>query len=178
MIERPTPSILRNRGVPVEAYVLTDDGDRLKTDSHEPKMETRWVRFDANAVADLEDTFGSLEGFEQACRETPWRAVRSALAASWNLTPRQAGTAMVDGALGDYTTAVGVGLAIANGVDPTQAIKLLETGIRAAEGMAKERERLLNEMIDDSGDQETESPGTSGSATGSALDVPTTSSGV
>src|SRR5256885_3868790 len=126
-----TAAVLRNKGVQVEAAVLAPPGEdgelphRSRDKDGSVKIETRWVRFDANAIADIEGQFGSLAKFEAVSRETPFNALRRALAIVWNTTSREAGMMMLDGHIGEYSTAVGVALSIANGVDPTQAARLL-----------------------------------------------------
>ena len=145
-------AILRNKGVQVEVAVLAPgDGDtppeRLTTPDGEPKTEQRWVRFDANAIADIEDAFGTLTEFEVASRATPFKAVRTALAAAWDVTPKTAGRMMLEGRISDYSTAVGVALALANGVDPQQAGRLLKIGVKASSKMTTERDRQLEEAI-------------------------------
>lgn len=145
-------AILRNKGVQVEVAVLAPgDGDsppeRLTTHDGEPKTETRWVRFDANAIADIEDAFGNLSLFEAASRQTPFKAVRTALAAAWDVSTRTAGKMMLEGRISDYSTAVGVALALANGVDPQQAGRLLKIGVKASSKMTVERDRQLAEAI-------------------------------
>jgi hypothetical protein len=145
-------AILRNKGVQVDVAVLVPgDGDsppsRLTTPDGEPKTEQRWVRFTANAIADIEDAFGNLSEFEAASRLTPFKAVRTALAAAWDVTPRVAGEMMLEGRISDYSTAVGVALALANGVDPQQAGRLLKIGVKASSKLTTERDRQLEEAI-------------------------------
>lgn len=148
-----TAAVLRNKGVKVEAAVLVrrdEDGglpSRAKDKDGDIKVEERWIRFDANSIADMEEVFGSLAKFEEASRETPFNAIRKALALVWECTPKEAGLMMLDGKIGEYSTAVGVALSIANGVDPTQAARLLKVGVSATTKLTKEREKALEEAL-------------------------------
>lgn len=147
-----TAAVLRNRGVQVETAVLAKNEDgglpsRSREKDGSVKTDQRWVRFDANSIADMEEVFGSLAKFEEASRETPFNAIRKALALVWECTPREAGMMMLDGKIGDYSTAVGVALSIANGVDPTQAARLLKVGVSATTKLTKEREEALEKAL-------------------------------
>lgn len=150
-----TAAVLRNKGVQVEAAVLSprgEDGElpsRSRDKDGSVKIETRWVRFDANAIADIEEQFGSLAKFEASSRETPFNAIRRALAIVWVTTSREAGMMMLDGHIGEYSTAVGVALSIANGVDPTQAARLLRVGVSATRKLTEERQRQLEEALEE-----------------------------
>lgn len=158
-------AILRNKGVQVDVAVLsqpsegkdgtTPEPTRLTTPDGDPKTAQRWVRFDANAIADLEDAFGSLADFEEISRTAPFRSVRQALSIVWGTDVKTTGKMMLEGRISDYSTAVGVALALANGVDPTQAGRLLRIGVKASTRMTTERDKALAEAIEE-GEAETE----------------------
>jgi hypothetical protein len=166
--------VLRNKGVPIEAAVITN-GERT-FNGDDLVVETRYVRFGNNEIADLEDAFGDMEGFSEATAKTPSRAVRGALACAWGVEPRVAGLMMLDGRLNDYATAVSTALAIANGVDPTQAAELLRVGVKAADKMSEARTAMIAETIAKADAAvealaEAPSPGPSGSEPGPEPDV-------
>lgn len=146
-----TATILRNKGVQVEVAVLAHDEDglprRTKDDHGNEKTGEKWVRFDANAIADIEEQFGNLAGFEEASRLTPFNAIRRVLSIVWQISPREAGMLMLDGKINDYSTAVGVALSIANGVDPTQAARLLRVGVTAGKKIQAERDKVMEETL-------------------------------
>lgn len=164
--------VLRNKGVQVDVCALTtnDDGTRMRAIADEhgaPVIEKRWVRFDANAMADIEDHFGTLPAFETASSETPNTVIRRGLAICWGIDDvREVGLMMVEGQLNTYSTAIGVALAIANGVDPTQAAEMLEVGIKAvAEAEAELKSEMANMLAKAREDQAKEtvaSPGATG----------------
>src|SRR5919108_3717775 len=52
-----TATVLRNRGAPVKLYAIAEDGTPLRDGNGEPSFEVRWLRFDANAVAELESWY-------------------------------------------------------------------------------------------------------------------------
>lgn len=144
--------ILRNKGCPVETCVVqpTEAGLRRVLDEEgSPTLEKRWVRFTANSIADIEEHFGSLGEFEEATGNHPFKAVRQALAIIWEVEPREAGEMMVDGKINDYSTAIGTALAIANGVDPTQAAALLEMGLTAVAEAMDERRVEVQKVLDE-----------------------------
>lgn len=169
-------AVLRNKGVPVEVAVL--DGDkRLANDDESARTTVIHVRFDANALADLEEVYGTLDAFDDHVQKTPTTCIRRALSISWGVSPKIAGLMMLDGKQDDYATAIAVGLALANGVDPQQASDLLEAGMRTATEARKQRGEYAKEIIATANaaiDEESppESPGTSGGPNGSATETP------
>lgn len=146
-------TILRNKGVQVDVYALVtdDDGNKMRAVGDEdgtPVKEKRWVRFDANVMADIEDHFGSLSLFEKTASLTPNSVIRRALGICWGIEDvREVGLMMVEGETNTYSTAMGVALAIANGVDPTQAAEMLELGVRAVAEAAEERRAEVETML-------------------------------
>lgn len=188
------PLVLRNKGVPVEVFALdTDDSGRpiVRLDGGEegaPVVEKAWVRLDSNAICDLEDEFGSLDGFEKAMSGTSidgvmiqqpktFRAVRSGLAAALGIDAKRAGVMMDGGRLAEYANALSMSMALANGVDPTKVAQLWERGIRAIEENKITRNADIDERLGALSDQDNDSPGTNGSEPGVPLVAASTSSG-
>lgn len=166
-------AVLRNKGVPVDVLAL-DGGEAILDDHDNPRIEKAWVRFDANAMADLEEAFGSLDAFDAVLLRTPTGAIRRALAAAWDCTSRDAGSKMLIGHQDEYATAIAVAMALANGVDPQQASDLLESGVTATAEAKNKRTRIVAKLI---AEGEAESRGTNGSGPGSEPDDSATSSG-
>jgi hypothetical protein len=88
---------------------------------------------------------------------------------------RRAGLAMREGKSREYGSVIGAALAMANGLDPTQAVRLLEQGAKAIAELEKARDEALDEMLAD--DATGEPTSTDGSANGSQPVAATTTSG-
>lgn len=149
--------ILRNKGCPVSIHptVLNEDGgwSVASNAKGEPQVETTWIRFDSNGIADIEECFGTLELFQQASGLQPTTTLRKVLAIAfgWDYHDqtqiRRAGLAMLPGKIDDYATAISVALAIANGMDPTKAAEILEVGVSAAEVIRREQGKVVEESL-------------------------------
>lgn len=190
-------AVLRNKGVAVTINALVQVDDVWEVDAKsdgEPKSETAWVRFDGNALAALEDGFGSLPDFQEVSGRQPTSTVRRTLAivfgwdefhprlADGRSDPvgstcpgcRRAGLAMRAGAIAEYTTAIGMAMALANGLDPTKVERMLAQSEKQNAEARESRERELDGML---AEAEAESISTVGSANGSGPVEATTSSG-
>lgn len=194
-------AVLRNKGVCVviNATEQNEDGvwEVAKGKGDDPKTEQVWIRFDGNALADLEEAFGDLNAYQAATATNPHTAIRRTLSLvlGWDdLHPRdatgtpepsgrlcsgcrRAGLAMKSGLIRDYSTAIGAALALANGLDPTQAVRLLEQGKKANEELTVARNKAVDEMLAADEGTPDESTTTDGSANGSLPVAATTSSG-
>lgn len=187
-----SPVVLKNKGIPVKAYVIEQDpstGAWFRQDKgteEEPEFTVAdfWIRFDNNAIADLEDEFGSLDGFEKAMEERPNIGIRAAFAAilGFDLNGREgkraAGLKVIEGEQGNYATALGVALGIANGVDPTDAARMLESGLVAVKEMMVKRDQTIRDALaaqekaKADAASENGSPGKTGPEPGSESDAP------
>lgn len=58
MQEEVTAVVLRNRGAPVPLRMIGEDGQPVLDPAGGEITELRWLRFDANAIAELEEWFG------------------------------------------------------------------------------------------------------------------------
>lgn len=201
--------ILRNQGVPVALYRLDPEtGERMMMGEGEdatPVTKTMHLRFDSNAVADIEDafdglrafvpiirrvpltnpdgsvrvvdgkvleteveageeerTFYGLEGFQKAMEIRTSSTVRKAMAIAFGVTPQEMGRQMIDGQSIEYQNAVGVAWSMAQGVDPTEAAKVLNRARAAVadarRSMASELEKTMDEALAST----TDSPGNPG----------------
>lgn len=208
-------AVLRNKGVSVRVYEteaardLSADGTvsttfRRVLEGESPVVTTAWVRFDGNALADVEEAFEDLGKFQAATAKNPFTTVRRALAIvfGWDdehprrddgtLVPsgrdcpgcRRAGLAMTEGGTNEYVTAMVAAMSLANGLDPSRVLRMVQIGVKA-EGQARdERTAALDEMIalEDALDEPGAEPAaastsTDGSDPGSLLDAASTSSG-
>lgn len=189
-------AVLRNKGVCVEINQTTEgEGgvwEVVRGKGDEPTTEKVWIRFDGNALADLEEAFGDLGLYQAATATNPHTAIRRTISlvmgwddfhprdAGGNLEPsgrlcpgcRRAGLALKPGLIREYGSAIGAALALANGLDPTQAVRLLEQGAKANAELVEARNKAVDEML-----AVDESTSTDGSDSGSLPVAATTSSG-
>jgi hypothetical protein len=114
--------------------------------------------------------FYGVEAFEQALQQKVQTATRRVLAIAMGVPEEQAGAAMIPGKAMEYQTAVGVAWAIAQGVDPTVAARMLHEGLAAvAEGRDAMASQLEKMMARGEGST-TEAPGPTGSPPGPPTD--------
>ena len=113
--------------------------------------------------------FYGLEAFQKAMEVKTAGTVRKVIAIALGVSPEEAGNAMDPGRMLEYQNAVGVAWSIAQGVDPTEAAKVLD---RANRAVAAARGRLASEltktMVAVEGET-TDSPGPTGPPPGSPL---------
>lgn len=117
-----------------------------------------------------ERNFYGVEAFQQALGQKVQKTVRTIFAIAFDLPEEEAGTAMIPSKALEYQTAVGVAWSIAQGVDPTDAAKMLHEGL-AAVGEAKGR--LASEFSKMTAPDEvstTDPPGPTGSPPGAPPD--------
>lgn len=154
-----TPAVLRNRGVPIVMAVVTrkpvtpPEGlteQQLATielplgpsqlvydDAGEPLTVIEHLRFDMNAIAAVEEQYATLANWQLALAETPAQALRTTIAIVLGRDLQEVGQAMLTDHQGEYAIAVGAAWAIANGLDPTETMKVLRMARDAiAEGAA------------------------------------------
>lgn len=128
-----------------------------------PVVEDRIVGYE-------DRNFYGVEAFEQALQQKVQTATRRVLAIAMGVPEEQAGAAMIPGKAMEYQTAVGVAWAIAQGVDPTVAARMLHEGLAAvAEGrdaMASQLEKMMGQ----GGASTTDPPGPTGSPPGAPPD--------
>lgn len=174
--------LLRNKGVPLRMAVVERVDDRwvrkvVDDESGDPETRTVWVHFDSNAVADIEESFGSIDAFQSAFADRPNSTLRKAIALALTLDERQVGVSLLAEEFADYLLKVQVAWGVANGLDPTQGAKSLEEGRKR---IAVEREQM-NAAFDAelaASTQSAPSPGETGSGDGSQPVATLSSSGV
>lgn len=182
-----SPTVLRNRGVPVPVYALADNGEPVVDADGVPVTTERHVRFTANSLADLEVAFASYtandgtvhvgdDAIAKASEERRAGTMRRVFAIVWGLDEATVGRMLVTEQLLFYTAAVNTALALANGVDPTLAAEMVRLGIAAAEQQERQWATLVEAMATTASDGSA-SPGATGSEPGSAPAEPETSSG-
>lgn len=164
-----TPLILKNKGVPCEfAAVELDENGKLRrifTDEGTFKRLTLHVRFNHNAIADIEDFYGNLDSWQKSMEEKPTSTLRRTLAIVLGFDLTQTGEMMIEGDSGIYSNAIGTAWAISNGVDPTVASLLHKQSLELAEKQREEQTKIIKETL-----EKAESPkpsrGKSGSQSG------------
>lgn len=189
-------AVLRNKGVCItinETHQVDGVWEVVRDEEGLPRTTTAWVRFDGNTLADLEEAYGDLKLYQEATGSNPFKTIRRTLSVvfGWDdlHTPgdssgklcsgcRRAGLTMREGGVSEYSTAIGASMALANGLDPTHVVKLIEQGVKAQAEAEKARDAALEEMLADEEAEETgASTSTGGSANGSEPAAVTTSSG-
>lgn len=184
----PSPVVLKNKGVPVDIAKLKADKihdeesgeDYVEyevdaTKDGEPKTEKFWVRFDMNALAAVEEEWGDLQTFQEAIGTRQNLTIRNLFAILFdpeNPNRHLAGMRLIPEKMGDYATAVGVALSIANGVDPTRAAKVLEIGVKMTADAAEQRNAAIDEAVEMAAKASEASTGTTSAANGSGLEEP------
>ena len=144
-----TPAVLKNKGVPVQycKVRLEDDSWVPVWDSEgELELEEGYVRFTHNIIADLEELWEGLPEWQEAMEVKPVSTLRRTLGLMLSEPLAQVGARMVEGRLAEYTNAVGVAWALANGVDPPMAQRLLEQSRAAVDSQMN----LLDEQLEQS----------------------------
>ncbi len=141
-----TPAVLKNKGVPVEVAVLREeDGAWVPIYDSEGVQDTEEfnVKFTHNIIADIEELWDGLQEWQLAMEAKPVSTLRRTLGLLLKEPLDKAGMRMIEGNLTDYTNAVGVGWALANGVDPTVASRLL----KQAEAAVDSQVTMLNDEL-------------------------------
>lgn len=89
--------------------------------------------YDEKVVGEEERVFYGVEAFQKAMEVKVARTVRKVLSIALGVSEEEAGEAMDPGRTIEYQTAVGVAWAMAQGVDPTDAAKVLQQATEAAD---------------------------------------------
>lgn len=171
------PVLLKNKGVEVKL-------DRLPRPENgsKPERESIWVRFSASHIADIEDQYGGLDEYEQAMEKKGFSTVIWTLCLITGRDRDDIGEALPADEVPEVSTAIGVALGIANGVDPTQGSRLLQDGLRAVREMKVERDKQVGEQLEKlaaerAKSEPAESTGLTGGEPGLVTDEPMPSSG-
>jgi hypothetical protein len=161
-----TPIVLKNKGVPAE-FAKTkknDDGtwSRVFGADGEPETHVLHIRVTNNTVAEMEETWGSLDGWQDAMDKQPILTLRKTLSLALRRDPYEIGESMLEGQQVTYQNCVAVAWAIANGVDPTAA----SLALRQSAGLAEEQRRVVEQALLQNPLSAQDSPGKSGSTSG------------
>lgn len=170
------PIILRNRGVPITLYRLEDGrlpeppDDLDDDDEWEPKTRKLYLRFNANHIAEIEEAFDGLvadqviqtdegevreqrvyygtEAFQKALDVKQNATLRRVLAIALETDENAMGLAMIPDRMLDYNNAVGVAWSISQGVDPSEAARMLQKANAAVAAHRASLASQLDEMMD------------------------------
>lgn len=123
---------------------------------------TAQIVLTANTLAAIEEKYGSLPAWQEAMTSRPYGTVRDTLAIALGRDHLEVGEAMLPTRMQDYATGIAAAFTIANGMDPTEALRMAE------EAAARRADRIASL---------TTTPGPSGSRRGSKSAAPTASSG-
>jgi hypothetical protein len=160
-----TPVVLKNKAVSIRFYKVKKIQPenvwvREQTEEGEDIIESSFVKFTNNSIADIEDFFGGLEAWQEKLEKLPVNTIRQTLAFALRKDVEEVGEAMLDGEVVIYSNIIGTAWAIANGVDPTVASRMLQNSAQLAEEQRKQlNETLINQTLPDS-------PGPNGTASG------------
>jgi hypothetical protein len=173
-----TPLVLKNKGIPVQFCVVKKvsdvDYEREYDEVGEPLKETVYIRFTNNVIADIEEHWGNLEAWQTSLEAQPITTLRQTIAFATKRPVRSVGEAMIEGESMDYSNAIGVAWALANGVDPIAASRML----KQSKVLAEEQRKILSEALTVGNSEETEdSPGESGTPPGRKRAAPLKNSG-
>ena len=128
-------------------------------ENQEARTRREWIRFTNNSLAALEMRYGSMEEFQTAAESHPSETVRTAIGLMLGedmLDPEsedRIGAMLMPSRTIEYQMAVMAALSIANGVDPTQAARLVDEGRRSVAETSVLATKGLEEML---AEQETE----------------------
>lgn len=153
--------------VPVMREVPQLDDDKLVVldeKTGKPVMVEEPLR-DADGQTVWRLAYG-VEAFEQQMLTMPFNAIRNAFSCLLGVSVREAGARMINEHFVEYFTAVGAALAIANGVDPTEALAGAKTRMERILGVV---EQHFGENVDDATSpsaSRSDTPGTSGAQPG------------
>lgn len=172
-----TPIVLKNTGVSAEFAKLKKVGDdeweRQYDENEELITETLFIRFTNNVIADIESHYGTLDAWQTALESQPATTLRQTLAFALKKPLLFVGEAMLDGESLGYSNIIGVAWAVANGVDPKVAGKMLS----ASMVLAKENKRQMQKAIEEQNQTMEDFPGVSGTQPGPKRTARTKSSG-
>jgi hypothetical protein len=145
-----TPITLRNMGVPIRMAVLNDAGKPTYTPDGKPVTDVGYLQFDNNVLAEFEAHFGSVQQFVQALDDTPYQALRNALAIVLDVEPKIAANKVPndENGLADTVAGLFVALAISQGVDPTRAATAYPQTVASLRETQAQTTRDLSDLLD------------------------------
>lgn len=143
-----SPELLQRAGIdaaelPRGAPQVVFDGDG------DMQIETVFVRFDHNVLADLEELYGSIAEWQKRMDTQPIGTVRQTLASMLRRDVDDVGLAMLDGERLWYENAIGVAWALANGLDPTRAAIALSQSVEVVAVQREQSWRDVAKIVDE-----------------------------
>jgi hypothetical protein len=152
-----SPIVLKNKGIPCifakTRKVDESTYEREFDDEGNPVTENLMVRFTNNTIADIEQHWGNLELWQEALGQRPTMTCRDTLAFALKRNIVDIGEAMLEGEIMMYSNVIGIAWAIANGVDPIVASKMLKQSAVLAEAQKDTLNKAMeatNKTIQDS----------------------------
>lgn len=191
-----TPAILRAKGVAVPVAQVARHQEKIGPPPTDPlaeddrPVEVRyeqatdeegnvleedkplWLRFTMNAIADLEERYGSQAQFQQDFMMRPVSAIREVFAIVGGWSEEQAGARMLGAHIETYKSAIGAAWGLAHGMDPSKLARAMQQVARAG----AEKIAFVDGLMEPPS-TEGSSPGTDGSQPGPEPDGPSTNSG-
>lgn len=189
------PTVLANRGIPVLVYEtvgVKDEESGLvdwEANFDAPRAQ-KYVTINNLTASYLEEKYGSLDEFQEALVTKTNTVVQDTLAFIWKQPAHQTAVSLLDAAINEYRIAILVAYLRAQGVSVDDSGKLLrqqmdllvkgvETmGVQAL-GSLDKVEKIMAKKAEETSPEEPlfESPGTTGSESGSSSDDLLMSSG-
>lgn len=152
------PAVLQNKGIPIVLYLTepyvretprsrVDEEGKLVTEvaktvawrpmtGEDDNLLTsrEWLKLDANVLAIIEHRYEGMAGFQEASEKSTSEVIRVVITAVLGLDHTseddlaQVGARLIPAQFGFYQNAIMASLSMASGVDPTNAVRLLEEG--------------------------------------------------
>lgn len=162
-----SPIVLKNKGIPITLAKVNkteglDEFAREYDEAGEPITETLNIRFTNNVISEIEEFYGSLESWQERLEKQPVSTLRQTIAFALRRHVSAVGEAMLEGENMQYSNIIGIAWAIANGVDPIVASRML----KQSAALAEEQKRILKEALQQEQDKAVASLGDSGSQPG------------
>lgn len=147
-----SPIVLKNKGIEIALVkVIKIDGAedyvREYAEDGEPVIEKVWLRFNNNVISDIEEHYGGLELWQQRLENHPISTLRQTLAFALRRHVVAIGEAMIEGENLTYSNAIGIAWAIANGVDPIVASRMLKQSAALADEQKQAMQSILTEQV-------------------------------
>jgi hypothetical protein len=182
-----TPAVLKNKGVPITVGLVMREPmepppglspaaaatielplgkPQLVLDENSEPLTEEWrLRFDLNVIADIEEAFGNIVEWSKALNAVDsgnYGAIRKTVALLVGRPELIVGTALFPERSDVYGAAIGAAWAIANGVDPTQAVEKIAAATDLLRTEIENKTAALDMLV------AVDSPGTTGSEPGSS----------
>lgn len=182
----PSLQVLKNRGVPVLVHKVEPDPNGVRyhrvftteDESGEPVLETLFIKFDALAMAEIEERWAdptpyvthmvdgrevsrpatgdeqgtprdAMEVWESALESSPYKTLIQTCAIVWECTTQEAGKRLIDDKVDEYSTAIGAAVLMANGVEGDAVVRLLKTGVSSSKRLRAEVAAAASKAVEE-----------------------------